>query len=203
MSFFNHSEPLLCRKQSTVGIEELAGVWCVTWQIGKIQVCSTFYTRIDQACIFWSLLLMPIFITAQFLPVNWSLQAILWSISTCIGVTVMVNSTSQWVKTKHVSWVLYSWVVLMLSGVLLTDLSIFLGWGNIIIYLCPLWLGITTVGYLCTGVAVRSRAMMFTGIVHLLGILIWPYIRPWQFIATGGLMVFCLLTLAEFQWDGL
>lgn len=201
MSFFNYSKPPLCRKQLTVEIEQLEGLWCVNWQIGKIPLYSTFYTRVDQACIFWSLLLIPIFITAQFLPISWNLQATLWSILSCTGITVMVILTSHWVNLKRVSWLLYCWIILMLFGVILTDLSIFLGWGEILIHLCPLWLGLSTLGYLCTGLAVRSRAFIFTGIVHLLGILVLPYIGPWQFLSTGTLMVFCLLILAEFQWD--
>ncbi|AFZ27621.1 hypothetical protein Cylst_5620 [Cylindrospermum stagnale PCC 7417] len=201
MSFFNYSKPPLCRKQLTVEIEQLEGLWCVNWQIGKIPLYSTFYTRVDQACIFWSLLLIPIFMTAQFIPISWNLQATLWSILSCTGITVMVILTSHWVNVKRVSWLLYCWIILMLFGVILTDLSIFLGWGEILIHLCPLWLGLSTLGYLCTGLAVRSRAFIFTSIFHLLGILILPYIGTWQFIGTGTLMVFCLLILAEFQWD--
>ncbi|MBD2385683.1 hypothetical protein [Cylindrospermum sp. FACHB-282] len=201
MSFFNYSIPPLRRKQLTIEIEKLEGLWYVNWQIGKIRLYSTFYTRIDQACIFWSLLIIPMFMTAQFLPIGWNLQATLWSILSFIGITLMVIWTSHWVKAKRVSWLLYCWVLLMLFGVILTDLSIFIGWGEILIHLCPLWLGLSTLGYLCTGLAVRSRAFIFTGIVHLIGIFILPYIGPWQFLSTGGLMVLCLLILAEFQWD--
>jgi hypothetical protein len=50
---------------------------------------------------------------------------------------------------------------------------------------------------------VRSRALIFTGLLHLLLIFILPYVVAWQFLSTGALMVFSLLLLAEFQWDGL
>lgn len=201
MSFFNYSKPPLCRKQLTVEIQGLEGLWYVNWQIGKLRLYSTFYTRIDQACIFWSLLIIPMFVTAQFLPISWSLQANLWSIFSCTGITAMVVLTSHWVKEKRVSWLLYCWILLMLFGVILTDLSIFFSWAKILIHLCSMWLGLSTIGYLCTALAVRSRAFIFTGIVHLMGIFILPYISPWQFLFTGILIVFCLLILAEFQWD--
>lgn len=201
MSFFNYSKPPLCRKQLTVEIEEMEGLWHINWQIGKIRLYSTFYTRIDQACILWSLLLIPMFITAQFLPVSWSLQATLWSILSCIGIAAMVVWTNYWVKLNKVSWALYCWVLLLILGVILTDGSIFLGWGNILIHLCALWLGLSAICYFCTGLAVRSRAVIFIGIIHILGIFILPYVGPWQFLTTGTLMVFCLLMLAEFRWD--
>lgn len=203
MSFFDPIKLPLRRKQSIVNIQELEGLWYVNWRIGKIQVYSTFYTRVDQACILWSLLIIPMFLTAQFMPISWSLQATVWSILSLIGMIAMVSCTSYWVEVRQVKWVLYCWIALMLFGVILTDLSIFLGWGEILVHLCQLWLGLSTIGYLCTGLAVRSRALMLTGILHLLFIFILPYIVAWQFLGTGALMVFCLLLLAEFQWDGL
>ncbi|MBW4617142.1 MAG: hypothetical protein KME21_28635 [Desmonostoc vinosum HA7617-LM4] len=201
MSFFNYSKPPLRRKQPIVAIPELEGLLYINWHIGKITLYSTFYTRIDQACILWSLLIITMFITAQFVSVSWSLQATLWSILSCIGIVAMVTWSWDWVKLKHISWVLYCWIVLMLFGLILTNLSIFIGWGEILPYLCPLWLGLSTLGYLCTGLALRSRALILTGIFHLLGILILPYIGAWQFLTTGIVMVVCLLVLAEFQWD--
>jgi hypothetical protein len=203
MTFFNYSDPLLRRKQPVVDAHELEGSVFVNWQIGNVKLYSTFYTCIDQACIFWSLLLIPMFVTAQFLPISWSLQATLWSLLSCTGIAVMVIWTRYWVKARQVSWVLYCWVIFMLLGVILTDLGIFLGWGVILLNLCPLWLGLSAVGYFCNGLGVRSRALIFVGMLHLLLIFILPYILAWQFLCTGALMVFCLLLLAEFQWDGL
>jgi hypothetical protein len=203
MSFFNPATLPLRRKQSIVDIQEIEGLWYVDWRIGNIQLHSTFYTRVDQACILWSLLIIPMFLTAQFIPISWSLQATVWSILSCIGIILMVSCTSYWVEVRKVRWVLYCWIVLMTFGVILTDLSIFLGWGEILVHLCELWLGLSTIGYLCTGLGVRSRALMLAGILHLLFIFVLPFVVAWQFLCTGALMVFCLLLLAEFQWDGL
>lgn len=201
MTFFNNSVPPLRRKQATLDILDIEGLWLVNWKIGKFNLHSSFYTRVDQAFILWSLLLIPMFVTAQFLPVSWSLQAALWSVLSCIGTFVMVNWSRYWVERRRVTWILYCWIVLMLGGVVLTDLGVFFGWGEILINLCPLWLGLSAMGYLCTGFAVRSRTLICAGIVHLIGIFILPYFSSWQFIATGGLMVSCLLLLAEFEWD--
>ncbi len=201
-SFFNHSVPPLRRKQAPLNIHELEeGLWLVNWQIGNIKLYSNFYTRIDQAFIIWGLLLIPMFATAQFLPIGWDLQAALWSVLSFIGTAAMVYWSTYWVKRRQVIWILYCWVLLMLLGVVLTDLGIFLGWGEILLNLCPLWLGLCTLGYFCTGLAVRSRTLLLTGIVHLLGIFLLPYFIGWEFLTTGGLMVVCLLLLAEFEWD--
>jgi hypothetical protein len=202
INFFNNSVPPLRRKQVPLDLHNLEeGLWLVNWQIGKIKLYSNFYTRIDQAFIIWGLLLIPMFATAQFLPIGWDLQAALWSILSFIGTAAMVYWSTYWVKRRQVIWILYCWVLLMLLGVVLTDLGIFLGWGEILLNLCPLWLGLCAFGYLCTGLAVRSRTLIFTGVVHVLGIFILPYSGSWQFLTTGGLMVVCLLLLAEFEWD--
>lgn len=78
------------------------------------------------------------FLTAQFMPICWSLQATVWSILSLIGIIAMVSCTSYWVEVRQVKWVLYCWIALMLFGVILTDLSIFLGWGEILVHLCQL-----------------------------------------------------------------
>ncbi|BAZ41565.1 hypothetical protein NIES4101_75310 [Calothrix sp. NIES-4101] len=203
MSFFNDSVPPLRRKRSTLDIHDLEGLWQVNWQIGQIKLYSTFYTRIDQAFILWSLLLIPMFVTAQFLPISWSLQAALWSVLSCLGTGIMMSWTSYWVKRRQVEWVLYCWAFLMVIGVIVTNLGILFSWGEVLLNLCPLWLGLSAFGYLCTGFGVRSRTIIGTGILHAIAIFLLPYFSGWQFLATGTLMVSCLLLLAEFEWDHL
>jgi len=139
--------------------------------------------------------------TAQFLPVSWMLQAGLWSALSLVGTVAMVSWTYCWVKKERLTWVLYGWIILMLLGLLLTDFGIFLGWGKVLANLCPLWLGMSGIGYLGTGLAVRSRALLAASFFHLLGILILPYIGGWSFLFTGAVMVFSLLVLAQLQWD--
>ena len=63
-------------------------------------------------------------------------------------------------------------------------------------HLCDLWLGLSAVGYICTGWGLRSRAFIVAGLFHVLGILILPYCVGWQFLATGLVMTVNLLMFA-------
>ncbi|MEP6517311.1 hypothetical protein [Microcoleus vaginatus] len=201
MTFFNYSVPPLRRKQINIDVQDLEGLWQVQFPLGKDRFYSQFYTCLDRTCLLWSLLLIPIFGTAQFFSVSWILQAALWSALSLVGTAAMVSMTYSWVKIERLIWVLYGWVILMLLGLLLTDLAIFLSWGKLLANLCPLWLGMSGIGYLGTGFAVRSRALLAASLLHLLGILILPYTGGWYFLFTGTVMVFSLLVLAELQWD--
>ncbi|MEG4043574.1 hypothetical protein [Microcoleus sp. Pol17_C1] len=201
MTFFNYSVPPLRRKQLNIEVQELEGLWQVQFPLGKDRFYSQFYTCLDRTCLLWSLLLIPIFGTAQFFSVSWMLQAGLWSALSLVGTAAMVSMTYSWVKIERLIWVLYGWVILMLLGLLLTDLAIFLSWGKVLANLCPLWLGMSGIGYLGTGFAVRSRALLAASLLHLLGILILPFTGSWSFLFTGTVMVFSLLVLAELQWD--
>lgn len=201
MGFFNDEVPPLRRKRDNLDIHDLEGLWRVSWQIGKRQFYSTYYTRVDRSFILWSILLVPMFATAQFLSVSWVTQATIWSVLSCLGVMVMIRWTRYWVVKRNVSWVLYCWAFLMLMGIILTNLGIFWGQGHILLNICPLWLGLSAIGYFCTGFAVRSRMLILTGAFHILGIAILPWIIGWQFLTTGGIMAACLLLLAEFEWD--
>ncbi|MEG4988839.1 hypothetical protein QUB08_24235 [Microcoleus sp. BR0-C5] len=201
MTFFNYSVPPLRRKPLKIEVQDLEGLWQVQFPLGKDRFYSQFYTCLDRTCLLWSLLLIPIFGTAQFFSVSWMLQAGLWSALSLVGTAAMVSMTYSWVKIERLIWVLYGWVILMLLGLLLTDLAIFLSWGKVLANLCPLWLGMSGVGYLGTGFAVRSRALLAASLLHLLGILILPFTGGWSFLFTGTVMVFSLLVLAELQWD--
>ncbi|MEG4515340.1 MULTISPECIES: hypothetical protein [unclassified Microcoleus] len=201
MTFFNYSVPPLRRKQLNIEVQDLEGLWQVQLPLGKDRLYSQFYTCLDRTCLLWSLLLIPMFGTAQFFSVSWMLQAGLWSALSLVGTAAMVSMTYSWVKIERLIWVLYGWVILMLLGLLLTDLAIFLSWGKLLANLCPLWLGMSAIGYLGTGLAVRSRALLAASLFHLLGILILPFTGSWSFLFTGTLMIFSLLVLAELQWD--
>jgi len=182
-------------------VHELEGLWQVQFPLGKDRFYSKFYTCLDRTCLLWSLLLIPMFGKAQFFPVSWILQAGLWSVLGLVGTAAMVSMTYSWVKIERLTWVLYGWVILMLLGLVLTDLGIFLGWQKVLANLCLLWLGMSGLGYFGTGFAVRSRALLATSFFHLSGFLILPYTGGWSFLFTGAVMVFSLLVLAELQWD--
>jgi len=201
MSFSNSTEPLLRTKQTALDVQDLQGLLRIYWQVGNKTIFSGFYTRIDQVFILWGLINALIFSTAQFFPLSWHLQAIFWSTLSVVGLGGMVILVHYWVRVEKVVWVVYAWILLMLSGVILTDFSIFLGWGEVLIRLCPLWLVLNALGYFCTGIGLQSRTFMFTGLIHLLSIGILPYVGGWQFLTTGIVIVVSLLLLAEMQWD--
>ncbi|AFZ17395.1 hypothetical protein [Allocoleopsis franciscana] len=201
MTFFNPTEPILRNKQESLDYQDRQGLLRIHIGIGDKTLISAFYTRIDQVFILWGLISGVIFITAQFLPISWMIQAVIWTVLTLIGTSVMVFLTHFWVKVERLRWVLYCWVSLMLGGLVVTDLSIFLGWGEVLMRLCPLWLGLSALGYFCTGVGMRSRAFILAGLVHLGGITALPYTGSLQFLSTGLIMAVSLLMFAEVQWD--
>ena len=200
MTFFNPNAPLLCRKQSIVDLPASRGLWRLHWQVGNITLYSSFYSQLDRACIVWGVISALIFVTAQYVPISWFTQAIWWSVLTVIGTLSMVALTPSWVK-QELAWLLYTWTVLMLLGLAITDLGIFLGWAAVLMNLCPLWLGLIALGYVATGIGMRSRTLILTGLVHLFGIFILPYCAAWQFLITGIITGVTPLLLAEFQWD--
>lgn len=201
MAFVNTTAPLLRGKQEALDFQDRQGLLHIICKIGGKTLFSGFYTRIDQVFLLWGLITATIFITAQFLPFSWSVQAIFWSALTLVGTVGMVALTHFWVRVERLVWVLYQWAILMLGGVIITDLSIFLGWGEVLIRLCPLWLGLSALGYLGTGLGMRSRTFILAAFAHLLGIGILPYVGNWQFLTTGIVMGCSLLLLAEMQWD--
>ena len=201
MTFFNFTNPILRRKQNALDYQDIQGLFKVRLQIGNKILFSNFYTCIDRAFMIWGLICATIFLTAQFSPLSWMTQAIFWSILTFAGSILTIGITLYWVKIERLRWVLYSWIVLMVSGAIVTDLGIFLAWGDILMNLCHLWLALCAAGYLCTGLGLRSRAFILSSLVHTIGIFLLPYCGGWQFLATGLLMAANLLVFAEAQWD--
>ena len=201
MTLFNSAEPIIRRKQHALDFQDRQGLLQLKLEISNKTLVNSIYTRIDQVFVFWGLITAIIFFTAQFAPIDWITQAAFWSILTAIGTVGMTVLTYFWVGVERLRWVLYSWIVLMLGGVVVTDLGILKGWGMVLMNLCPLWLGLSAVGYICTGIGLRSRAFIFAALFHVFGILILPYCVGWQFLATGLVMTANLLMFAETQWD--
>ena len=201
MHLFNFAEPIIRRKQHALDFQDRQGLLTLKLQIRNKTLFNSIYTRIDQVFVFWGLITAVIFFTAQFAPINWITQAAFWSILTGLGTIAMTILTHFWVKVERLRWVLYAWIALMLGGMAITDLGIYYGSGTILMHLCHLWLGLSAVGYFCTGFGLRSRAFMMSGLFHIAGIAILPYCIGWQFLATGLVMTANLLMFAETQWD--
>jgi hypothetical protein len=201
MSFFNPNLPILRRKQVCSDLKARQEMRCIDLNIGDKTPFSGIYTCIDQVFILWGLIEGIIFISAQFLPISWVNQAIIWSILSLVGTIAMFILTYSWVKLEGLRWLLFTWSGLMLLGILVTDLGVFYGWGIVLINLCNLWLIISAVGYLVTGWGMRSRAFFLATAIHLVAICFLPLVWRWQFLATGLVMMSNLFLFAEHQWD--
>ncbi|MDJ0660167.1 MAG: hypothetical protein QNJ42_11855 [Crocosphaera sp.] len=201
MNLLDQTKPILRRKQKDLYCQEYQSLVSLYLKIAGKTIYSGFYSCLDQVCLIWGLIVSAIFVTAQFAPISWTTQAIAWSILTVAGTLSMMILTHFWVKQRQLNWILYTWVILMVGGVTVTDCSIFFGWGFILTNLSHLWLGLCSLGYMITGLGLNSRALLLVGSGHLLGIFILPHVIGWQFLATAMIMVLSLLVLAETQWD--
>ncbi|PSB02862.1 hypothetical protein [Merismopedia glauca] len=201
MTFLNHKEPLFQKKPQELDFQDLYGSLSFNYQLKGLKLSLGTYTRIDQVFLVWGILCGMMFTTAQFLPISWQTQAMVWSIVTIVGTLAMVLLTRFWVKVERLVWVLYFWVLLMLLGVAVTDLAIFLGWGSVLLNLCPMWLGITGIGYLATGIGTRSRSLGIASLVHFIAIAFLPQVPTLPFLTTGIVMTVTCLVFAQVQWD--
>ena len=201
MPLFDSGSPIIRRKQHALDFQDRQGLLKLKLRISDKTLFHSIYTRIDQVFVVWGLITGLIFFTAQFAPIDWITQAFFWSVLTLVGTAAMTVLTHFWVRVERLCWVLYVWIALMLGGMAITDWGIFHGSGLILLHLCHLWLGISSVGYFCTGIGLRSRAFIMAGLFHLLGIAILPFCIGWQFLATGLVMTANLLMFAETQWD--
>lgn len=201
MTFFNSTEPLVRRKQDALDVQDRLGAWQIDLKLGNFRLFSTIYTPIDQVFLLWGLLTLLMFTVAQLIPLNWAMQAIAWSALTAVGTVVMIGLTHFWARVESLVWLIYLWAMLMLLGMVLTNIGIFGHWGWALMNLCPMWLGLSAVGYALTSLGLRSRTFLLLALVHLGSIGFLPTIAAWQFLATGIVMGGSLLLLAQVQWD--
>jgi hypothetical protein len=201
MTAFSNTQPILRRKQHALDVQDLEGLLHIDIKIKDLEIFSGFYTRIDQVFILWGSITALIFLTAQFLTLNWTDQATIWSVLTLIGSWGTCRLAWSWVTVERLRWVVYAWVGLMISGVLLTNWGIFGGGWAVLPHLCLLWLGLSGIGYLVTAWGLRSRAFLLSGLLHLGAIALLPYLPAWQFLLTGIVTAGTLFLLAEVQWD--
>ncbi|MDX2212842.1 MAG: hypothetical protein SFY66_06085, partial [Oculatellaceae cyanobacterium bins.114] len=120
---------------------------------------------------------------------------------TVVGVLIMVNLTLYLAIEKQFAQVLGYWVLLMVVGISITDLSVFLGWGHVLVFICPLWLTLNGVGYFLTGIELRSRMFFLLSGCQIIAILFLPLAGIWQPLTTGIVISICAFLVAELQWD--
>ncbi|BAQ60924.1 hypothetical protein GM3708_1330 [Geminocystis sp. NIES-3708] len=201
MRFFKPQQPILQKKQLSSNPQQLVLMKCLIIKPLEIINLSGIYTCIDQAMAIWGIFAGIIFTTAQFSSLSWTNQAIFWSIITFVGIITMVTLTYRWTILEKLSWLLYSWVILMIVGVIITDIAIAHHWGFMLSHLCELWLILSIIGYLLTGWGMRSRAFFIATIIHAITIFLLPYVNGWQFGVTAIVMMSNLLIFSEAQWD--
>ncbi|MFE4107323.1 hypothetical protein [Almyronema epifaneia] len=196
----NYKEPIFQFKQPLINTQDQPGIFHLSWGRDRT-LLATYYTCLDQALLLWAWCVAVIFTVAQFSPIDWYCQAIAWS-SLSVVATLMTNwLTWEWAQIKNLRWIIYCWSGLMLGGVCLTDYGIFSGNPLILINLCPLWLGVSALGYGVTAGGMRSRALALVGLFHLGAIAALPWLISWQFLLTGSVIASSLLFLSILQWD--
>ena len=202
MTFFNHREPILRRKQTQLDVQDLEGLIFWQWKIGETPVFSLLYTRIDQVFLLWGWIVGAIFLTPHFFPTfAWTHQALLGSVLSVLGIAAMAVFAWFWVKVEQLSWLIYLWAGLVLIGLGLTNYGIFAGVGGILVSLCPLWLGLCGLGYGLMALGLRSRTFLIVSGLHLASIPLLTLAPTHQFVLTAAVMAGSLFLLAEVQWD--
>ncbi|MEL6326865.1 MAG: hypothetical protein AAFQ61_08170 [Cyanobacteria bacterium J06626_23] len=197
--FLTSSGPILRRKQAALDVQDLCGLLTLHWQIGGRTVFKHHFTRIDQVFLVWGWVTACIFVTAQFFPIGWTTQTVLWSALTLAGAVAMTRLAWFWVRIERLRWLIYLWSGLMLAGVAATAYGIFHGVGFLLINLCPLWLMLCAVGYLFMGLGMESRSFLAAALIH--GLTALTLVPAWQFLTTALVMSGSLLLFACVQWD--
>ncbi|MEM9266006.1 MAG: hypothetical protein AAGA46_10830 [Cyanobacteria bacterium P01_F01_bin.13] len=188
-------------KQNLVDPVDLHGVIKIQFGQQDDPLISTYLTRLDQALITWGVMTAIIFLTAQFYLLDWYTQAIIWSVLSCLAIVIAGKLTWFWVTTRNQRWILYAWSILVLIGLGFTDYGIFVGSGMILRHLCVLWLGISALGYVITGIGIRAPALVFMGGVHVCTMPFLALLSVPQFLLTGIIMSVSLFFLAAFHWQ--
>jgi len=198
---FEPQAPIFRFKQDLADPADLQGVVRIRWGRPDRRGLFTYYTRLDQALLLWSGAIALIFVTAQFVPLDWKTQAIAWS-ALSLATTIITSWLAwAWATAKQCRWILGVWCLLMVGGLCLTNYGVFMVQSTLLMHLCTLWLGISGLGYLVSGWGMQSQALTLTGITHWLLVPLLTVLPTWQFLLTGVFMAGNLWILAEFQWD--
>lgn len=186
MTFFDLSEPMLPTRSEAARVPALSAIRL---------------SELDQAFVIWGLTALLIFSLAQFSTLSWPVQAVLDAALT--GATVAGTSGLTWqiAEIAKLRWVVFLWAVLMSVGMVVTAYGIFCSVGFILINLCPLWLGLCSLGYLAMAVGMRSRCFGACSLVHGLAIAGLTLHPSWQFFTSGLVMALTLFFFSVVPWD--
>ena len=107
--------------------------------------------------------------------------------------------------TRHdqacLSWAVLTAGIFAIAQFFPISWSIWYGWGAMLCNLCPLWLTLCGIGYLITGVGMRSRLILLCSAIHFLVIGLLSFLPTYQLLLTGIVISGSVFLLAEFQWD--
>jgi hypothetical protein len=199
MTFFNPSEPMFRPKQHQLDVQDRCGLWDPSFRFGAFRF-ETIYTRVDQVFLIWGVLAAVIFATAQFAPFDWLLQAQVWSALTLAGAVLTFGLAGYWCRVERVLWLVWYWSGLLAVGLGFTAVAIAAPLSELLINLCPFWLLVCALGYLGTGVGLRSRAMLLAAGVHFAAAVpIAASALP--YLWTGVVLAGTLFVFASTQWD--
>ncbi|MEM1311501.1 MAG: hypothetical protein AAGF98_18730 [Cyanobacteria bacterium P01_H01_bin.153] len=202
MSFFNLEEPILRRKQTDLDVQDLEGLLAWQWTINGKPIFSLLYTRIDQVFLLWGWIVGIIFLIPHLFPTfAWTHQALIGSVLSLVGIGGMASFAWYWVTVEQLSWLIYLWGGVILSGLAITNYGIFAGIGTVLSDLSSIWLGLCGVGYLLMSLGLRSRTFLVAGAVHFTTIGLLNMMPSHQFLITAIVMAGTLFSLAEVQWD--
>jgi hypothetical protein len=199
MTFFNPSEPMFCPKQHQLDVQDRRGLWNLRLHLGICRL-EMMYTRVDQVFLLWGAICAVIFATAQIAPFDWLVQAGVWSALTLAGATLTCALAWYWCRVERLLWLIWYWLGLLVIGLVLTAAAILVPLPELLLNLSPLWLFVCALGYLGTGVGLRSRAMLLAAGVHLVAIVpIGASDLP--YLWTGLVVAGTLFGFAGTQWD--
>lgn len=193
-------EPLLRSKQHDLDVQDLRGAWHVRHSFLGYAF-SSIYTRVDQVFGLWGGLALLMFASAQILHLDWQQLALAWSGLTIIGVVSMIAIVHFWARVEQLMWLVYGWAALVLVGMLITDWAVFGYGGLVLLNLCPLWLGLCTIGHGLTGWGIRSRTFLGLMVMHAVAMVTVTHLGAWQYVVTGLIIGGSMLLLTQLQWD--
>lgn len=204
MTSFDLNEYTTPRPSEAIAMRDSSGLIKAHFKgclLTKPTLPTLSFSELDQAFIAWGIIAIAIFAIAQFSLLGWQTQAFIDAALTSLGIASTSGLTWRLASSEKLRWVIFLWAGLMSGGMALTAYGIFGSVGLVLLNLCPLWLGLCSLGYLAMGVGLRSRSFTAASLVHGLSIFALPLHPSWQFLTTGLVMAFTLFFFSVVPWD--
>lgn len=202
-NYFNCSTPPLRKKRVELIRDSYPAnaLWTPRIVLGSWKVEHGIYTRVDRACSLWAVLLLAIFGSAQLCPISWTTLSVVWSAASVVALGITYRLCYGWTQQFGVVWALHGWAIAIGTGIICTDWAIFSDCTQVLARVNQLSLLLESAGYLGTGIAVRSRAIIAIATLHGIAALMLELCPKFQYAIAGGVMAAFLAILAEMEWD--